>query len=285
MGRTPLDGYDGPVLDNHFHLDDAGANVAAAAEFQRAGGTHLLLVHKPSWHEVDRPTLEESYAATIRMAGRLRAELGLVVGVCLGPHPAFVSVLRDRLSLQERRAFLRMGVELAAQYVQEGEAVAIGEVGRPHYPVPAEEQALSEEALLLAAQRAKEVECPLILHTEEASAQTYAFLAQIADAAGLPRARMVKHFAGPQVLPEENLGLLPSVLASRQNVDAAADKSDRFLLETDYLDDPRRPGAVLGPRSVPKACARLLARGWDSERLCRLHLQGINGLYRLPPGR
>jgi len=281
---SPLSGYDGPVLDNHFHLDSAGAGVAAAAEFQRAGGTHLLLVHKPSWSEHDRASLDASYGETIAMAQRLRTQLRLVVGVCLGPHPAFVSVLRDRLSLEQREEFLTMGVELAARYVSEGIAVAIGEVGRPHYAVEAQELALSEANLRLAAVSAREVGCPLILHTEEATGETYRFLAQLADAAGFPRARMVKHFAGPQVLEEENLGLLPSVLATRGNVDAAATKGDRFLLETDYLDDPRRPGAVLGPKSVPRACARLLSRGWDGEKLRRLHLQGIEGLYRLPPG-
>jgi TatD-related deoxyribonuclease len=30
-------------------------------------------------------------------------------------------------------------------------------------------------------------------------------------------------------------------------------------METDYLDDPHRPGAVLGPKTVPKRTLKLLS--------------------------
>ena len=30
------------------------------------------------------------------------------------------------------------------------------------------------------------------------------------------------------------------------------------MLETDYLDDPKRPGAVMGPKSVPRKTLRAL---------------------------
>ena len=45
--------YDGPVLDNHLHLDPVnGRGVEAAEEFERAGGTHLHVLNKPSWNLV-----------------------------------------------------------------------------------------------------------------------------------------------------------------------------------------------------------------------------------------
>ena len=42
--------YDGPILDNHFHLNQKGRGVEAAKDFQRVGGTHLVLVHCPDFH-------------------------------------------------------------------------------------------------------------------------------------------------------------------------------------------------------------------------------------------
>ena len=39
-----------PVLDNHLHLDRAGQGIEAVRDFARSGGTHLLVVNKPSWH-------------------------------------------------------------------------------------------------------------------------------------------------------------------------------------------------------------------------------------------
>ena len=45
--------YDGPVLDNHLHLDPVnGRGAEAAAEFADAGGTHLNVLNKPSWNLV-----------------------------------------------------------------------------------------------------------------------------------------------------------------------------------------------------------------------------------------
>ena len=45
-----------------------------------------------------------------------------------------------------------------------------------------------------------------------------------------------------------------------------------FFLETDYMDDPRRPGAVLGPKTVPKRTQQLLAAGVDEEVMWNTHM-------------
>ena len=52
-----------------------------------------------------------------------------------------------------------------------------------------------------------------------------------------------------------------------------------FFLETDYMDDPRRPGAVLGPKTVPKRTNQLLNMGIDEELLWRAHQDLPEKLY------
>ena len=37
-----------------------------------------------------------------------------------------------------------------------------------------------------------------------------------------------------------------------EDVAEALKGGTNFMLETDYIDDPQRPGAVLGPATVPK---------------------------------
>jgi TatD-related deoxyribonuclease len=32
------------------------------------------------------------------------------------------------------------------------------------------------------------------------------------------------------------------------------------MMETDYIDDPKRPGAVLGPKTIPKITKTLIER-------------------------
>jgi TatD-related deoxyribonuclease len=57
--------------------------------------------------------------------------------------------------------------------------------------------------------------------------------------------------------------------ALMRNVKGALEKAlsqgTRFLLETDYIDDSRRPGAVLGPATVPRRTLALHARGLLTE--------------------
>ena len=51
------------------------------------------------------------------------------------------------------------------------------------------------------------------------------------------------------------------------------------MLETDYMDDPKRPGAVLGPKTVPKRTKQLLAAGLDEEVLYHTHVDLPEQIY------
>jgi TatD-related deoxyribonuclease len=75
----------------------------------------------------------------------------------------------------------------------------------------------------------------------------------------------VKHYCAPFVLPEENSGLMPSVLAGKDAVKTALSKGTRFLMETDFLDDKTRPGAVLAITTVPKRTLTFIKQGLMTE--------------------
>jgi len=70
-------------------------------------------------------------------------------------------------------------------------------------------------------------------------------------------------------------GLTPSVLCGKGAIDRLVEthrsSSHGFFLETDYMDDPRRPGAVLGPKTVPKRTQQLLEAGVDEEVMWNTH--------------
>ena len=155
--------------------------------------------------------------------------------------------------------------DIAAELVRDGRALAIGEVGRPHFPVSEEQLAASNEVMSYAMSLGREVGCAVVLHTESATPESMRGLAQMADRAGLPRWRLVKHYCPPLVLEEENHGLMPSVLAGRDAVKEALAKGTRFMMETDFLDDPRRPGAVLDIRTVPKRTRTMMGQGLMTE--------------------
>ena len=65
-------------------------------------------------------------------------------------------------------------------------------------------------------------------------------------------------------------------------VKAALRGGPRFLLETDYIDDPRRPGAVLGPATVPRKTRAWLESGvLREEEAWRIHKDLPERTYRI----
>ncbi|MFQ5986363.1 MAG: TatD family hydrolase [Thermoplasmata archaeon] len=271
-----------PITDHHVHLRPSGRGLEAVQEFARAGGTRILLVHVP-YEDLPARRPEDfaaSYGRTLRMAERVRA-LGLVeVLVALGPHPAELVPLQGRAGLGRGLEIMRAALEIAQAHVMDGQADAIGEIGRPHWPVDEDLWARSNQLMEYGVELAHDAGCPVILHTESPSPQLFEDLASMADQVGLSRGRVVKHYADASILPRENLGIFPSVIAKGDHTREAASKGTRFLLETDYLDDPRRPGAVLGPSTIPKRTAALLREERVTrEDVRRIHEENIVALY------
>ena len=255
------------ILDNHMHLRPEGENVEAVKKFCKAGGSHLVLAHIP-YRDI-QITGEESYGRafnrTLKMAEKVRKETDAQVFVTVGPYPVDLVHMVERMPLRDAHDIMIRGMDLAAGLAEEGSIIAIGEIGRPHFPVPEDIGEASNEILRYGMERAKEVDCPVVLHTESATPETFRELAEMADDVGLSRDRVVKHFCPPIVSEKENHGLFPSIIASKKNITAAASQGCRFLMETDYIDDPRRPGAVLGPATVPKTTKYMLQEGLLTE--------------------
>jgi len=73
---------------------------------------------------------------------------------------------------------------------------------------------------------------------------------------------------------------MPSVLASKKNIRKAIEKGTRFLMETDYIDDPKRPGAVLGPKTVPRRTIELLENNLATpEEIAIIHQENPQKTY------
>ena len=191
--------YDGPILDNHFHMNPQGMHVEAAKIFQKAGGTHLVLVHCPDFSQppTTRKGHVDAYQKTIEMAESTR-KLGLGVKVILGPHPAAFAHQFETLGEDAETNYWN-SIDAALDFVQEQKAHGIGEVGRPHWPVSEDIWNRSNALLLETMKLAKKEDLPLQLHVEGDSTQTYAELAKMADKAGLHRSKLVRHYA-PQIL-------------------------------------------------------------------------------------
>ena len=337
-----------PVLDNHLHLDpEAGRGLAAVDDFARLGGTHLLVVNKPSWHlgveSVEPSAFRSVFETTIGIVERASERLPGRAWPVLGVHPGLISrLVEDRgCSPREAREVMAGVLDVAAEYVADGRALAL-KSGRPHYEVSDDVWAASNAVMRHAFELAADLDCAVQLHTEASEDLTE--IAEWAESRGLPAHRVVKHYASGRLA-----GPTPSVMCRREwletaaeavetavsetadadsddnvgsdrnantdagradsdagvdsdvdrdaNVDHNAD-SDRnaasadvgdaaadgplagplFCMETDFIDDPDRPGAVMGPKTVPRRVRWLREAGYDAA-IERAHVETPRVVY------
>ncbi len=271
-----------PAYDNHLHMSPSGRNIEALKEFKAAGGTGLTLVTLP-YPEVmisDGSDFMRSFEITLSLAEKGREATGLKINVAVGPYPVLLIPLAERFGLEKAESMMIKGMEDAAKLVSEGKANALGEIGRPHFPV--DDPAIIESSnriLLRGMELAHEVDCPVIIHCES-EPYTDESLASIAKEAGLDPGKVVKHSSPPWVTPEETHGVMPSIPASRSLIREALSKSGRFMIETDFIDDPAKPSAIMAVTSVPKRINGLHQSGELSDEQIRRICEDIpNSLY------
>ncbi|EMA39324.1 TatD-related deoxyribonuclease [Halococcus morrhuae DSM 1307] len=252
--------FDTPVLDNHLHLDpENGRGMEAVQDFARSGGTHLLVVNKPSWTlgiDVDEPAdFRAAFETTIDIVDEASELLGGRAWPVLGVHPGLVSHLTERgFTPDEAGELMQAGLDIATEYVP-SEALAL-KSGRPHYDISADVWDASNRVLQHALALGAENDCAVQLHTEASEDLTE--IADWATERDLPAHRVVKHYAGGRLV-----GPMPSVMSEKDRLAEAAERGEPFLMETDFIDDPERPGAVLGPKTVPRRVRWLLDEGFD----------------------
>lgn len=263
-----------------MHLDHRCQGVKAAKAFQRAGGTHIFLVSKPSWTigvTVDHPDdYHKVFDETVHMAAEVK-KVGVTAFPVLGVHPAAITKMYGRVGLDRTVELMKSGLELAAKYVGEGQAVGM-KSGRPHYEVEPALWEASNEILMYAMELARDAGCPLQLHTESATPENIREIADMARKSGLTPGKVIKHFSPPMVEEFARCGLWPGVLAGKGMIKESLLQGDRFMMETDYIDDPERPGAVLGPRTIPRKTLAL-AGEWGDDVFWKIHKENPEQIY------
>ncbi len=259
-----------PILDNHFHLDTNGRCTQAVRDFKKAGGTHLILVSKPFFKNH-----REAYQETLKLA-KLAEKEDVKVFTVLGVHPAEITRGKD---LEQTIETMKKGLEQAARLIEQGKAIAL-KSGRPHYPVPKEIWEASNQIMEHSFTLAREIDCPVQLHTETTTQETLTEIAKRARKNNLDPQKIIKHHSPPLIQTCQETGIQPSILANTKNIETALHQGNRFLLETDYIDDPSRPGAVLGPKTVPKKTKKLIQK-YGEEPFWKIHKENPEKIYKI----
>ena len=262
-----------PIYDDHLHLSPSGRHIEALKEFKAEGGTGLTLVTLP-YPEVqitDGEDFRKAFDITVGFSEKGR-ELGLNIHTAVGPYPILLIHLAEQYGLERAESIMMRGMEIAAEYVADGKADLIGEVGRPHFEVSQDIIDACNRVLQYGMDLAHENACAVMIHSESEE-WTDANLAEMARSSGMEPRMVVKHSSPPWVTPEETHGVTPSVPASRKLIREALSKGRHFMLETDFIDDPARPTSIMAVTTVPKRVKGLFTTGEISEedvyRMCQ----------------
>ena len=282
-----------PVTDNHIHVDPVNGEgpIMVANKFGRSGGKFMIIPNKPTWTVEGLCSFKEAMELGIKYVDEINNNTDVKAFSVLGAHPAELTRrLEAGLSLEKVESMMMDALETAQKFVLEGKAIGIGEIGRPHYEVSTEELEVHNRLMVYAMELAADADCAVQLHTETSGPEQFQEFAEMADKAGLKRYKVIKHFSGPFVLEEENHGLTTSLIATRDVVTEAIKKAKgtcglNFLMETDYMDDLTRPGAVLGPKTVPKRTKELLRNSLITEKdAYKIHVENIERVYGIDLG-
>ncbi len=267
------------ITDDHMHLYNH-LKFKALEQFKNAGGTHVFLVNLLSKHYGLKPTKPEDYLEMFKKHISMVEKANKIVRAfaVIGVHPAEITLLGGRMKVQKAAEIMKSAFDLAGKLIEEGKAVAL-KSGRPHYKVSKEVWDLSNEVMMHAFEVAKDVGCAIQLHTESYTYEGIKEIAEMADKVGLKRYKVVKHFSPPKIKEFEEIGIFPSVICLNDYALEAAKQGSRFMLETDYIDDKDRPGAVLGPKTVPRKVKELLKHGFDEDFIYKICVENVEKVY------
>lgn len=277
--------------DAHLHTNPVrGLGAGRIAErFRREGGWFVALVALPPYHYgVSEPSVE-SYIKVLEVLNREAEafrEHGLKVARLMGFHPAEVDEYYRR-GLDGRRIYeLAAGVlKLIRDALGRGLLDGVGEVGRQHYSTSVERIVLSEVIMMEALEAARDYDAVIHLHLEQAGWITAFFISRLAKALKSSSGRIVLHHAGMDtVLSAEEYGLSYTIPVKNFSEKLASKKPLNATVESDFIDDPARPGVAAYPWEIPKVIRRHLENGvFDEEYAYRIMVDNIARLYDVAP--
>lgn len=272
-------------VDSHAHASTAGLGYEVVVrEFKKAGGRLIALVGlTPGSYglEVSLDGVLKSIDVHLQLCSKVRKELGGVL--CLaGVHPATVDRLaRSSKSLDVLYVELVEGVmKYLERCLRDGLADGLGEFGRPHYPAIPESTALSEVLTAKAMELARDYSLPIHIHSENSGRVTSESLKILAKYAGLRVDRVLVHHVPPtQVATYTSEGFYVSVVGKYEVLSSLGSSCKNTLVESDYLDDPKRPGAVMYPWDIPREVSEAVSRGSLTPECAREVLQRSPARY------
>lgn len=260
-----------------------------ARKFKESGGWFMALVSLPP-HYYGLEDIPENLVRAVRIHAELCSKArdeGISVACIGGVHPATIDRIIKSASGDPMKTLDKVlqAVESMIRMAAEGVIDGLGEFGRPHYKTLPASFAANELVLLHVLEASKDMDIPLHLHLEEAGTLTVHTIDKLAKILGAGRLSKVIFHHSSITMSKEALkrGYSATLTGRKQIIDKMKSASvivPGAMLESDYIDDPKRPGIVMYPWEISENVKKAVEEGIiDEDDAYVLGVESVKRIY------
>ncbi len=288
------------IADAHAHVSPKGLGVRKVCErFRKVGGWFIALVSLPPSHYglgMGVEDLEKALKIHVNLC-REATESGVKTACIAGIHPSFIDRLvrmckGNELKLKEVINYLEgIITKVLAGLLKNGLISGLGEFGRPHYTSIPESFALNTYLLIKALEVIRDYGGIIHLHLEQGGYLTAISISKLSDLVGVNRRNVLFHHAStPLAVSASQLGHPSTIVGRSESLRSIYIKcpqcSNWVMVESDYIDDLRRPGVVMYPWEIRDSVNRFLSDVGEYEAksfIDKLMIDNIVKTYGVEP--
>ncbi|MFP3143817.1 MAG: TatD family hydrolase [Caldisphaera sp.] len=278
--------------DAHSHINPVkGLGYKISEKFKSNGGWFISYVSASPWDYFDSFNGFESYKKMIDYQVdecKKSNEIGIKTACIAGFHPEDIDILIDKIKMSPI-SVLNLGlkvIEYESNLCKEGILYGIGEVGRQHYKTMPERVAISQLILEKSLEYARDYDCMLHMHLENADVDTVELIDYSINKVNIKdKRKIIFHHAKPSMLIEiNNLGYSSTVYGIDEVLNFVLyNLPPIFMIESDFPDNPSYKKVVY-PWELPAKLTDLAKKfNLSEEYLYKINVDNIKQSYHIEP--
>ncbi|MEM0026891.1 MAG: TatD family hydrolase [Ignisphaera sp.] len=278
--------------DGHLHtnpIKGLGAKTIAK-KFKDVNGWFMVLVGlspKNLGFEMNFDGYVKSIEVLLKECEVVRKE-GLKVACLSGIHPADIDdlVVRNPRNGEKILDLALNILNYIGKLIKSGLIDGIGEIGRPHYKTIPESFIANSIILKHALDLARDLNCFVHLHLEQGGYLTVLDIENTVKEHKINKYKIVFHHS--DILTSEEAlkkGFIFTIPGKYQILKEAFRRfPPDYIVESDFIDDPKRPGVSSYPWQIVENQLKLLNENViDENYLWKLNVDNIAKFYNVSP--
>lgn len=244
--------------DTHLHVNPVKGLGAEkiAKRFKQRNGWFMAIVALPPYHYGFTEPSIGSYWKTIELLNKeaLKArEQGLEICRFIGIHPAEIDYYyRQGIKPDKLIQLINDVLGLIEKAIRENLVDGIGEIGRQHYGTSPERIVFSEIVMVKAMILGRDYDVPIQLHLEQGGFISAYSVKLLGEITGLDLGNVIIHHVNRETAVWADEFSIPFTIPIRYfDEKYAVSTWKNAMFESDFLDDPTRPGVSAYPWEIP----------------------------------